>query len=426
VTDTYPQLLLQNRHPDRITSLAEYRDSGGYEALRSVLTEGDAARVKAELKDALLLGRGGAGFPAGIKVQTVADDAPFPRYIVCNADEMEPGTFKDRVFLHTNPHMLIEGMTLAAYAIGATLGIIFIRPEYESAALILEREIDIARGEGLLGDHILDGEHAFDIVVHRSGGRYICGEVTAQVNALQGIRPNPKQPPPYATDKGLWGLPTLINNVETLACLPHILKNGAQWFKDLAMTPEAAGTKLFCVSGRVNRPGCYELPLGIKLSTIIEDVCGGMKNGAAFKACLPGGASTGYLTAAHYHIEMDFDALKKVGNRLGTAAVMVFDHHTCMVAATLNLTEFFARESCGWCTPCREGFPYLKDLLWRIENGQGEAEFIPMIRTMCKHLWKSYCAFAPGGVAPIESLLVHFEDEVMAHIHAGRCPFRDT
>jgi NADH-quinone oxidoreductase subunit F len=423
VTATYPQILLQNRHADRITTLTEYRQAGGYEALQQVLTEGDAARVKAELKDALLLGRGGAGFPAGIKVQTVADDAPFPRYVVCNADEMEPGTFKDRVFLHTNPHMLIEGMTLAAYAIQATHGIIFIRPEYESAASILEREIDIARGEGLLGERILGGDHAFDIVVHRSGGRYICGEVTAQVNALQGIRPNPKQPPPYATDKGLWGQPTLINNVETLACLPHILKNGAQWFKDLAMTPEAAGTKLFCISGKVNRPGCYELPLGIKLSTIIEDVCGGMKNGAAFKACLPGGASTGYLTTEHYHIEMDFDALKKVGNRLGTAAVMVFDQHTCMVAATLNLTEFFARESCGWCTPCREGFPYLKDLLWRIENGQGEAEFIPMIRTMCKHLWKAYCAFAPGGVASIESLLVHFEDEVMAHIHGGGCPF---
>jgi NADH-quinone oxidoreductase subunit F len=423
VTATYPQILLQNRHPERITTLAEYRRSGGYEALQQVLAAGDSARVKAELNDALLLGRGGAGFPAGIKVQTVADDAPFPRYVVCNADEMEPGTFKDRVFLHTNPHMLIEGMTLAAFAIQASHGIIFIRPEYESVARILEREIALAGDEGLLGDHILGGDFAFDIVVHRSGGRYICGEVTAQVNALQGIRPNPKQPPPYATDKGLWGQPTLINNVETLACIPHIMKNGAQWFKDLGRTPEAAGTKLFCVSGKVNRPGCYELPLGIRLSEIIEDVCGGMKAGAAFKACLPGGASTGFLTADHYHLEMDYNALKKVGNRLGTAAVMVFDHHTCMVAATLNLTEFFARESCGWCTPCREGFPYLKDLLWRIENGMGDAAFIPMIRTMCKHLWKAYCAFAPGGVAPIESLLVNFEDEVMAHIHAGRCPF---
>jgi len=424
LTATYPQVLLKHRKPDRITTLAEYRKAGGYEALRRILTEMDRKEVKTRLADALLLGRGGAGFPAGIKVQTVAENAPFPRYMVCNADEMEPGTFKDRVFLHAEPHMLIEGMTLAAYSIMASHGIIFIRPEYESAARILEREIEIARWEGLLGKGILDSDYDFEIVVHRSGGRYICGEVTAQINALQGLRPNPKQPPPYATDKGLWGKPTLVNNVETLACIPHIVKNGAQWFKELALTPEAAGTKLFCVSGKVNQPGCYELPLGIKLSEIIETCCGGMKDGATFKACLPGGASTGYLTADHYHIAMDFDSLKKAHNRLGTGAVMVFDHRCCMVAATLNLTEFFARESCGWCTPCREGFPYLRDLLRRIENGQGEADFIPMMKTMCRHLWKSYCAFAPGGVASIESLLEIFEDEVMAHIEGKGCPFK--
>jgi len=424
VSGPYPQVLLKHRKPDRITTLAEYRQAGGYEALHRVLTSEDAAAVKAELADAVLLGRGGAGFPAGIKVQTVAEDAPFPRYVVCNADEMEPGTFKDRVFLHAEPHMLIEGITLAAFSIRAAHGIIFIRPEYESAARILEREIGIAHREGLLGDGIFGSEFSFDIDVHRSGGRYICGEVTAQINALQGIRPNPKQPPPYATDKGLWGQPTLVNNVETLACIPHIVNKGAQWFKDLALTPEAAGTKLFCISGKVNKPGCHELPLGIKLSEIIEDFCGGMKDGATFKGCLPGGASTGFLTVDHYHIAMDFDALKKVGNRLGTGAIMVFDHHTCMVDVTINLTEFFARESCGWCTPCREGFPYLLDLLRRIENGQGEADFLPMIKTMCQHLWKSYCAFAPGGVASIESLIVNFEDEVMAHIEGRGCPFK--
>jgi NADH-quinone oxidoreductase subunit F len=424
VSTAYPQILLANRKPDRITTLDEYREAGGYAAIERVLGDADRAGVKAVLADALLLGRGGAGFPAGIKVQTVADNAPFPRYLVCNADEMEPGTFKDRVFLHAEPHMLIEGMILAAYSIQAAHGIIFIRPEYESAARILERETALARREGLLGEHILNSEFSFDIVVHRSGGRYICGEVTAQLNALQGRRPNPKQPPPYATDKGLWGQPTLINNVETLACIPHILNHGAQWFKDQALTPEAAGTKLFCVSGKVNRPGCYELPLGIPLSEIIETSCGGMRDGASFKACLPGGASTGFLTAEHYHIAMDFGSLKAVGNRLGTGAVMVFDHRTCMVAATVNLTEFFARESCGWCTPCREGFPYLLDLLRRIENGEGEAEFISRMRTICRHLWKAYCAFAPGGVGPIESLLTCFEDEVMAHIEGKKCPFK--
>ena len=424
MTNDYPQILLKNRKPDRINTLEEYRQNGGYAALSDILARLTPKQVQEKLLDAVLLGRGGAGFPAGKKVVTVADDAPHPRYVVCNADEMEPGTFKDRVFLHAEPHMLLEGMVIAAYSIQADHGIIFIRPEYESAARILEREINLARKAGFLGEHILGSDYCFDIGVHRSGGRYICGEVTAQLNALMGRRPNPKQPPPYATDKGLWGLPTLAQNVETLACIPQIIQHGAQWFRDLALTSEAAGTKLFCVSGKVERPGCYELPLGIKLSEIIETCCGGMKNGARFKACLPGGASTGFLTAEHYHIAMDFDSLKKVGNRLGTGAVMVFDHHTCMVAATLNLTEFFARESCGWCTPCREGFPYLRDLLWRIENGAGEADFIPMMQTMCAHMWKSYCAFAPGGVASIESLLHHFEDEVMAHIHDKCCPFK--
>ncbi len=420
--DAYPQILLKDRKPGRINTLEEYRQMGGYAALVGAIKNRTPEAVKAELLEATVLGRGGAGFPAGQKIRTVAEDAPHPRYVVCNADEMEPGTFKDRVFLHTNPHMLIEGMIIAAYAIQADYGIIFIRPEYESAAKILERELRLAREAGYWGSHIQDSDFSFEVVVHRSGGRYICGEVTAQINALMGRRPNPKQPPPYATDKGLWGQPTLIHNVETLACFPHIVQNGAQWFKDLAQTDNAAGTKLFCVSGDVNRPGCYELPLGVKLSEIIETHCGGMKNNDRFKACLPGGASTGFLTESQYTIEMDFDHLRKAGNRLGTGAIMVFGHRNCMVAATLNLTQFFARESCGWCTPCREGFPYLRDLLWRIENGQGRPEFVAWIKTMCSHMWHAYCAFAPGGVSPIESLLAHFEDEVAAHIQQGRCP----
>jgi NADH-quinone oxidoreductase subunit F len=426
VNGKYPQVLLKNRKPDRITTLDEYRQADGYTALARLVKTQALREVKALLLDATLLGRGGAGFPSGMKVQTVAEDAPHPRYVVCNADEMEPGTFKDRVLLHAEPHLLIEGMLIAGYAIQAAHGIIFIRPEYESAAAILEREIEIARKAQLVGHRILGSEFSFDIVVHRSAGRYICGEVTAQLNALEGRRPNPKQPPPYATDKGLWGQPTLIQNVETLACMPHIVLNGTQWFKDLALTPNAAGTKLFCVSGKVSRPGCYELPLGIPLSEIIEDCCGGMKDGARFKACLPGGASTGFLTDEHYHIAMDFDALKQVGNRLGTGAVMVFDEQTCLLGVTLNLTEFFARESCGWCTPCREGFPYLRDLLWRIENGQGEEDVIPMIETMCAHMWKTYCAFAPGGVSPIQSLLHLFKDEVKAHIDHKKCPFKKS
>jgi NADH-quinone oxidoreductase subunit F len=420
----YPQILLQNRKPDRIATLEEYRQSGGYQALANILEKYSYKDVQEEILESRLLGRGGAAFPAGMKLMSVADDAPFPRYIVCNADEMEPGTFKDRVLIHADPHMIIEGIIIAGYAVTAEKGIIFIRPEYESGAKILEREIDIARQSGYLGKNILDSDYAFDIVVHRSAGRYICGEVTAQLSALMGKRPNPKQPPPYPTERGVWGMPTVLSNVETFACIPHIINNGPDWFKSLAKTETGAGTKIFCVSGKVKRPGFYELPIGTRLSEIIEEHAGGMRAGSEFKACLPGGASTQFLPKEHYDIEMDFDPLREAGSRLGTGAIMVFDHKTCLVAATLNLIEFFARESCGWCTPCREGLPYIRDILWRIENGEGEEEFMPMLERMSKHLWSAYCAFAPGAISPLQGLLAHFKDEVLEHISQRKCPFK--
>jgi NADH-quinone oxidoreductase subunit F len=356
----YPQVLLENLKPDRVNTLEEYEQIGGYQGLKAAVNEHGQAGIQQMIEDASLLGRGGAAFPAGLKLKSVAADAPFPRYIVCNADEMEPGTFKDRVLIHANPHMIIEGMIIAGFSIKAQKGIIFIRPEYESGARIFEREVKAAEAAGYLGKNILGSDYNLEIVVHRSGGRYICGEVTAQLNALMGKRPNPMQPPPYPTEKGVWGLPTVLSNVETYACVPHIIRQGPDWFKGLAKTETGAGTKIFCVSGKVKRPGCYELPMGVRLSEIINDYAGGMLDGSEYKACLPGGASTGFLPKEHFDIEMDFDSLKKVGNRLGTGAIMVFDHKTCLVAATLNLTEFFTRESCGWCTPCREGLPYCR------------------------------------------------------------------
>jgi len=421
----YPQVLFRNRQPDRIATLEEYRRSGGYEALQTALQTLSPQAVRGQILDAMLLGRGGAAFSTGRKLMTVADDAPRPRYLVCNADEMEPGTFKDRVLIHADPHLLIEGMTLTAFAEGACCGIVFIRPEYESAARILERQSEVARKAGLLGANILGSGFDFDIVVHRSGGRYICGEGSAQLNALMGRRPNPKQPPPYPTEKGLWGQPTVLQNVETLACVAPIIRNGPEWFKNLALTDTGAGTKLFCVSGKVRQPGCFELPMGVPLSEIIEVHAGGMLPGSEFKACLPGGASTRFMPREFYEIPMDFESLRLAGHRLGTGAIMVFDHQTCLVAATLNLITFFARESCGWCTPCREGLPYIRDLLARIEDGRGEPEFIPMLKRMGEHLWKAYCAFAPGAASPLESLLTYFEDEVQAHIRLGHCPFRE-
>ncbi len=420
----YPQVLFQNRQPDRIATLDEYRRSGGYQALAEVLKNRSYQDVRQAISEAELLGRGGAAFPTGMKLMSVAEDAPFPRYIICNADEMEPGTFKDRVLIHADPHMLIEGMILTGYAALAEHGIIFIRPEYENAARILEREIALAGKEGYLGANILGSDYSLEIVVHRSGGRYICGEVTAQINALMGKRPNPQQPPPYPTEKGLWSLPTVLSNVESLACIPHILRNGQQWFKDLALTKTGAGTKIFAISGRVNRPGCYELPMGVRLSEIIEEYAGGMPDGSQFKACLPGGASTGFLTREHYDIAMDFQSLRDIGNRLGTGAIMVFDHKTCLVGATLNLIEFFARESCGWCTPCREGLPCIRETLQRIENGQGEADDVARLQRQCRHLCKAYCAFAPGAASPVESLLKDFGDELQEHIRQKQCPFK--
>jgi NADH-quinone oxidoreductase subunit F len=419
-----PQVLFQNRKPRRIATMEEYCGSGGYRVLEDIArgkySPADICRIVGE---AGLRGRGGAGFPAATKWMSVPVDGAYPRYLAANADEMEPGTFKDRMLIHVDPHTLIEGMIIAGYAISASKAFFFIRPSYDSSAMILERELERARQAGYLGDNILGSDYSFDIILHRSGGRYICGEATALLNALMGKRPNPMKPPPYPTVKGLWNRPTVVNNVETLANLPHILRNGPEWYKGLARTKTGAGTKLFCISGKVNRPGCVELPIGTPLREIIEEHAGGMRAGSEFKACLPGGASTRYLTKDLLDVEMDFDSLSAVGHRLGTAAITVFDQKTCLVGVTLNLLQFFARESCGWCTPCREGLPYIRDLLWRIENGEGREEYIPMLRQMSRDVWNAYCALAPGAASPVESLLTFFEDEVREHIRLKKCPF---
>jgi NADH-quinone oxidoreductase subunit F len=418
------QVLFQNRKPDRIATLDEYRQSGGYEALATALQKFSPKEVQQIVVDSGLQGRGGAGFPAGLKWKSVADDAPFPRYLITNIDEMEPGTFKDRVMAHTDPHMIIEGTTLAAYSVSSEKGFIFVRPSYENCARILERELAIARNAGFLGKNILGSGFSFDLVVHRSGGRYICGEGTAQINAIMGKRAHPQQSPPRSTEKGLWEKPTVLNNMETLINVPHIVRNGAEWFKHLASTKTASGTKLYCVSGKVSRPGCYELPMGTRLSEIIEQHAGGMAPGFEFKTCLPGGASTYFLNKKDYDMEMDYESPKKAGNRLGTGAVIVFDRNTCLVGATLNLLDFFVRESCGFCTPCREALPFIRELILRIEEGEGKEEFIPIIRRMCQHAWRSYCAFSPGATMPVTSLLDIFPDEVQEHISQKKCPYR--
>ncbi|ABB30404.1 NADH dehydrogenase (quinone) [Geobacter metallireducens RCH3] len=417
------QLLFRHNRPGRCVTFAEYRAEGGFAALEKALAGMSPNDVQQVVIDSGLRGRGGAGFPTGKKWSFVPRDIPGPRYLICNCDEMEPGTYKDRVLLEANPYSLVEGMTLAAYAIGVAHAFIFIRRGYEEAAENCRRAIAEAKAAGLLGENILGTGFSLELDVHQSAGRYICGEETALMNALEGKRANPRSKPPFPAVKGLWGRPTVVNNVETLANIPAIVANGAAWFKGLARIPEAAGMKLFCVSGHVNNTACFELPLGMTLGEIIDGPCGGMLPGREFKACIPGGASTPFFTKEHWHVPMDFDTVAKAGSRLGTGGIVVFDRDTCMVAATLNLIVFYARESCGWCTPCREGLPFVQDVLARIEAGEGREEHIGILREHIQYLNYSFCPLAPGAMGPVEGLLRLFEGEIREHIVLGRCPF---
>jgi NADH-quinone oxidoreductase subunit F len=338
---------------------------------------------------------------------------------------MEPGTYKDRQLLLADPHQLVEGMVIAAYAMQTPVGYIFLRYAYEDCAQRVERAIDEAVAAGYLGKNILGSGFNLELHVHRSAGRYILGEETALLNGLEGRRPNPRSKPPFPAQSGLFGKPTNVNNVETLANVPHILANGVMWFHDLALNPESAGTKLFGLSGHLNRPECFELPLGITLREVVEEVGGGVRGGKKFKACLPGGASTPYLTAEHLDLMMDFDPLEAVNSRLGTAGVTVFDEDTCMVAVTRNLNQFFARESCGWCTPCRDGLATVSWLLDRIEFGRATMDDLAMFKDQVRNIsGRSFCALAEGAMGPVEALLRLFEHEIIDHIKQGKCPFR--
>jgi len=420
------QVLFRHNRPGRAATFTEYCGEGGFDALKKALKELSPNDVQQLVIDANLRGRGGAGFPTGKKWSFVPRDLPGPRWLICNCDEMEPGTFKDRVLLEANPWSLVEGIILACYAIGVSHAFIFIRRGYETAAGNVRRAIAEAKAAGLLGDNILGSGFSCDIDLHVSAGRYICGEETALMNALEGKRANPRSKPPFPAVKGLWGGPTVVNNVETLANIPYIIANGPAWFKGLAKIPEAAGTKLFCISGHVQNTVCMELPLGMPLGDIIDGPCGGMLPGKRFKACIPGGASTPFFTEEHRGVPMDFDTVAKAGSRLGTGGIIVFDEETCLVGATLNLVKFYARESCGWCTPCREGLPFVVDVLARLEAGKGETEDIDILREHVKYLNLAFCALAPGAMGPVEGLLRLFEDEIREHIIKKKCPFEKT
>jgi NADH-quinone oxidoreductase subunit F len=408
-------------------SLKEYEQAGGYDALRKALQGMGPHDIQSVVRDSGLRGRGGAGFNTGMKWSFVpmGNDAPSPKYLVANADEMEPGTFKDRLLMEGNPHQLLEGMILAAYAIQATVSYIFLRHEYTRSEEVLRRALGEAAEQGYLGKKILGSGYDLEMYVHVSAGRYMCGEETGLLNALEGKRATPRAKPPFPQVSGLWGKPTIVQNVETLSNIPHIVRKGAQWFKDLSKSADA-GTKLYGASGRVKKPGLWELPIGTTVRELLEEHAGGMRDGYRFRGLLPGGASTDFLIEEHLDTPMDFDSVQKAGSRMGTGTMIVLDDRTCPVGMIHNLEHFFAQESCGWCTPCREGLPWTERLLKAIEDGSGQPEDIAQLEAHCKWLspGMTFCALAPGAVEPLQSGLKYFREDFMRHITEQRCPWR--
>jgi NADH-quinone oxidoreductase subunit F len=408
-------------------SLREYERAGGYEALRKALQRMAPGEVTEMVKQSNLRGRGGAGFPTGRKWSFVPTgaDAPRPKYLVINADEMEPGTFKDRLLMEGDPHQLIEGIVIAAYAVQADIAYIFLRRAYVDAARRLAAAIAESYGAGYLGRDILGSGFSLELYLHESAGRYICGEETALLTALEGKRALPRAKPPFPPVVGLWGRPTAFNNAETLCNIAPIIRHGPAWFRNLSRVADG-GTKVYGASGRVRRPGAWELPLGTTVREILEEHAGGMADGHNLRAFLPGGASTELLTADGLDLPMDFNAMQEAGSRLGTGTLVVIDHRTCIVGLLNNLMRFFAHESCGWCTPCREGLPWVSRILQAIETGAGRPGDIERLRRHTRWLapGHTFCALAPGAMEPLQSALALFEEDFQRHIKEKGCPWR--
>jgi NADH-quinone oxidoreductase subunit F len=415
-------VLTRHLDPAAPLNLEAYQAVGGYRSLSAAFDLKPEALIKI-VEDANLRGRGGAGFPCGLKWRLRGLDSPQPRYLICNLDESEPGTFKDRHLLYGGPHQINEAIIVSAYALQAERAFVFIRGEYAKGGDGLKRAIEEAEVAGLLGNNINGSGFDLQIEVHLSAGRYICGEETAQINAIEGRRPNPRPKIPRPSVKGLWGQPTTTNNIETLVNVPHILLNGADWFRKLGING-GCGPKLFCVSGMAQHPGLFELPSGTTARELIFEHAGGLAEGRTLLGFLPGGASTAFLLPEHLDVPMDFDPVAKAGSRLGTGCIIVLDDTTCPLQFVLNLTRFFARESCGFCTPCRDGLPYLAQILTAIAAGEGQMEDLALLEELCSMIApQSFCAFAPGAVMPLVSSLQHFQEHYEYHIATGHCPF---
>ena len=422
-----PVLLARIGKPDS-PSIDGYIADGGYKALRTVLTDGwTPEKLTDVVKKSGLRGRGGAGFPTGVKWGFVPKDTKGkPVYLLCNADESEPGTFKDRLLMEKDPHQVIEGVILSAYALKCRDAYIYIRGEFYLGARVLNRALEEAYAKGFLGENILGSGYSLDLTVHRGAGAYICGEETGLIESLEGKRGQPRIKPPFPAVVGVFGAPTIVNNVETLACVVHIVNRGAEWFAKIGRNEKNTGPKLYCLSGHVNQPGVYEAAMGLQLKELIfGDAYGrGMKNGRKVKAVIPGGASANMLTAAEIEdCPLDFDGVAARGSMLGSAAIIVMNEDTCIVRAAQNMAKFFSHESCGQCTPCREGTPWLHKVLTRIEEGQGRPEDIDLLERICKQMANgmTICVFSDAAIAPPLSSVQKFRDEYRHHVERQRC-----
>ena len=421
MVDTLTPVLTDNWGDERSWTLRAYEGRGGYGALKKALGQDPAAIIE-QVKDSGLRGRGGAGFPTGMKWGFIPQDNPNPKYLVVNADESEPGTCKDIPLMMANPHVLVEGVAISSYAIRAHTAFIYIRGEVLHVIRRVQRAVQEAYLAGHLGKDIHGSGYDLDVVVHAGAGAYICGEETALLEGLEGRRGQPRLRPPFPAVAGLYASPTVINNVESIASVPSIVEHGPEWFASMG-TEKSKGFGIFSLSGHVVNPGQFEAPLGITLRELI-DLAGGMREGHQLKFWTPGGSSTPLLTDEHLDVPLDFEGVGAVGSMLGTRALQIFDETTCVVRAVLRWTEFYKHESCGKCTPCREGTWWLVQTLARLEKGEGREEDLDLLLDQCDNiLGRSFCALGDGATSPISSSIQYFRDEYLAHLTHGGCPF---
>lgn len=415
------KILTKNMDVPNVGEIETYESLGGYTGLLKALRTLEPDAIIDAVKKSGLRGRGGAGFPTGMKWGFVPQGTGKPVYLCINADESEPGTFKDRLIIEKDPHQLIEGIIISAYALRCHQAFIFIRGEFFYGAEVLNKAVAQAYEKGYLGSNILGSGFDLDLIVHRGAGAYICGEETALLESLEGKRGHPRLKPPFPAVTGLYGCPTVINNVETIANVPHIVNHGAEWYASIGVEKNT-GTRLFGVSGHVRKRGVYELPMGTPLRELLYEHCGGIRDGRKLKAIVPGGSSVPVLTADQIDVPLDFDSISRAGSMLGSAGVIVMDETTCMVKAALRISRFYAEESCGQCTQCREGTEWIYRILTRIENGRGKISDLDLLLDICANMkGKTICPLSDAAAMPVESYIQKFRDEFAAHIQERRC-----